>query len=520
MSIGKISGVIQQKKCHDFIELDDKNVEEFLKSPDNIILTGSSVTHLYCFRISDIERYMNDESHLLYQCNPLDKDNVILRIPLGENIYIYLWDMKEALNHRDEWKFITFDDTGVLTRPLITIGAYRGSNHSTHCQEHTKQRLHSVLTYNVSSINIGNLKHRFQSSQNKETRIRQTNVQQIVPQSNQPTIVTVVRSHEEDHLEERRRNQEYRENQYRLRSSGSVENIRDPRNIHGANRFNDANEDIELEAINITESIVNNIHNVIHRQVEQIARNNAIYLDGDFDFRTVVDREYNIPLSQRTVVVYSELSQIDKDLFNTEGTSLTAKFISCANSGLLRLPNCPNAIVLICNENHLTHIPNLPNIVELNCKGNRLRSLPIMPTIMKLNCAHNSITELPTFPNIKILNCADNLLSIVPPMPNCVFLSCSYNIISSILNVRNIKLLDCQKNLLTQLPELRSVKLLDCARNLIVQLPNLPKVKVLFCNNNRITVQPQAPKLEYLCYLDNPLRTINVQLFPMLKVAY
>ena len=146
------------KKCYDFIGLNDENVEEYLKTPDNLIITDISLKNMLCGSIEMFKKFMSDTSMIYYQCNKTtgqaDLLHPIIRIPAGSlEFHVSLQEFTLAVKNKNVWNFITFEPSEQTTERLISENIINGGSYvsGTHCQQGTNQQLFHVITYDIHS---------------------------------------------------------------------------------------------------------------------------------------------------------------------------------------------------------------------------------------------------------------------------------------------------------------------------------------------------------------------------------
>jgi hypothetical protein len=140
-----------KRECYDFVELEDKKIDEHLSEPDNIILTDTDVKSMACSSIIFLQKMIDTPVYNHYQCDKVtgkpDKTVVFVKIPMSFDVTVMLDELLLAIEHKAEWKFMTFDDTNVMTGPLIV--KERADAGAIYCDPNLNAKIYSILTYNL-----------------------------------------------------------------------------------------------------------------------------------------------------------------------------------------------------------------------------------------------------------------------------------------------------------------------------------------------------------------------------------
>lgn len=143
------------QNCFDIIDQEDKVIEDLLHVEGNIILTDTDFKQLSCSTIGYLQKFLGDPTSVYYQCDQVsrqvDRTYPIVRIPTGNvDYYVPANDLKRAIKHRPEWKFMTFDPVR-KTGPLMSKATVEGGSYvsAMHCQQGSERQLFKMITYNL-----------------------------------------------------------------------------------------------------------------------------------------------------------------------------------------------------------------------------------------------------------------------------------------------------------------------------------------------------------------------------------
>jgi hypothetical protein len=140
------------------IEMEDIEISEYLRTTGNVILTDSRVKTLACSSITNLMRTLNEDraTSVFYEIpdrttGQIDREHPLVKITtfFGDN-YIRVGMLRSALDHQGEWQFMTFDDTGVMSHPLMSLSASRGRYVSAlHGQAGSQRKISTIITYKI-----------------------------------------------------------------------------------------------------------------------------------------------------------------------------------------------------------------------------------------------------------------------------------------------------------------------------------------------------------------------------------
>jgi hypothetical protein len=379
----------RQPKCYSIEELEDINIAEHLHVADNIILTNSTVSIFTCSSKNYLRRLFNQDKNTNVFYEGADRTHPLVKIStsFGEQ-YVRLGMLRSSLDHQDTWNFMTFDPTGTLSGRLSSLGATLGTNivGAVHGQEGSEKPISKIITYNVN-----NQLPEMNEAQRPQTRQETDALRHLT-----------VQQREED------------ENQIR--------EIWEHRQVE---RGQEQEQELDGEGIWFNAAGESNVVTERHD-----------YLEAERD----------LPLIDKTTIVYSELSQADKLLFSTIDSLPSATYVHCRNCNLERIPKMNNVVILRCGKNRLTRLPRLPRVENLWCDHNQLTSLPSLPEIDILGCEHNQLTLLPNLLTVTQLYCDHNNLTVLPPLPLVEILNCTNNNLTTLPSIPNAYMLDCENN--------------------------------------------------------------------------
>ena len=145
----------EQKMCYDTINLEEEEIEQFLSTKNNVILTDIEVKQVGCSTLDNLKRLLINPSHVYYECigqgGEVPIENPIIKIDVGSNqYYVPATELRSALRNQT-WNFMSFEETDQKTAPLMSVTARMGETYvgAWHCQPHTRMTLSHVLTFNL-----------------------------------------------------------------------------------------------------------------------------------------------------------------------------------------------------------------------------------------------------------------------------------------------------------------------------------------------------------------------------------